>query len=59
MTELRLRVNGREEVLTVAPQVSPLDVLREYLGLTGWLPVCRRALSRPPQLARAAAAMLE
>lgn len=30
MTELRLRVNGREEVLTVAPQVSLLDVLREY-----------------------------
>ncbi|MGO8731142.1 MAG: hypothetical protein ACLQK8_31475 [Streptosporangiaceae bacterium] len=59
MTELRLRVNGREEVLTVAPQVSLLDVLREYLGLTGWLSVCRRALSRPPQLARAVAAMLE
>ena len=35
MTEFRLRVNGREEVLTVAPQVSLLDVLREYLGLTG------------------------
>jgi xanthine dehydrogenase YagT iron-sulfur-binding subunit len=35
MTELRLRVNGRDEVLKVAPQVSLLDVLREYLGLTG------------------------
>ena len=35
MTELRLRVNGHEEVLTIAPQLSLLDVLREYLGLTG------------------------
>ena len=35
MSELRLRINGREELLTVAPQVSLLDALREYLGLTG------------------------
>ena len=35
MAELRLRVNGREEVLTSQPQVSLLDALREYLGLTG------------------------
>ena len=35
MTDLRLRVNGRDEVLAVAPQVSLLDVLREYVGLTG------------------------
>jgi len=35
MAELRLRVNGRPEVVTVEPQVSLLDTLREYLGLTG------------------------
>ena len=35
MPDLRLRVNGREEVLSVQPQVSLLDALREYLGLTG------------------------
>ena len=35
MPELRLRVNGRQQALTVQPQVSLLDALREYLGLTG------------------------
>ncbi|MDQ2984065.1 MAG: 2Fe-2S iron-sulfur cluster-binding protein [Actinomycetota bacterium] len=35
MPDLRLRVNGRQEVLAVQPQVSLLDALREYLGLTG------------------------
>ena len=35
MPDLRLRVNGRQEVLSVQPQVSLLDALREYLGLTG------------------------
>jgi xanthine dehydrogenase YagS FAD-binding subunit len=35
MPDLRLRVNGRQEVLTLQPQVSLLDALREYLGLTG------------------------
>jgi xanthine dehydrogenase YagT iron-sulfur-binding subunit len=35
MPELRLRVNGRLEEVTVEPQVSLLDALREYLGLTG------------------------
>jgi xanthine dehydrogenase YagT iron-sulfur-binding subunit len=35
MAELRLRVNGRLEEVTVEPQVSLLDALREYLGLTG------------------------
>jgi xanthine dehydrogenase YagT iron-sulfur-binding subunit len=35
MAELRLRINGRQEVLNVEPQVSLLDALREYLGLTG------------------------
>ncbi len=35
MTGLRMRVNGAERALTVEPQVSLLDALREYLGLTG------------------------
>ena len=35
MADLRLRVNGRQEVLTIQPRVSLLDALREYLGLTG------------------------
>ena len=35
MSELRLRVNGRLETLRIQPQVSLLDALREYLGLTG------------------------
>jgi xanthine dehydrogenase YagT iron-sulfur-binding subunit len=35
MRDLRLLVNGRVEKLTVQPQVSLLDALREYLGLTG------------------------
>jgi xanthine dehydrogenase YagT iron-sulfur-binding subunit len=35
MRDVRLRVNGRVEKLTVQPQVSLLDALREYLGLTG------------------------
>lgn len=35
MPDLRLRVNGRQEVLSAQPQVSLLDALREYLGLTG------------------------
>jgi xanthine dehydrogenase YagT iron-sulfur-binding subunit len=35
MPDLRLWVNGRQEVLTLQPQVSLLDALREYLGLTG------------------------
>ena len=30
-----MRINGSEQVLTVEPQVSVLDALREYLGLTG------------------------
>lgn len=35
MPDLRLRVNGRQEVLSAQPQVSLLDALREDLGLTG------------------------
>ncbi|AXB41098.1 2Fe-2S iron-sulfur cluster-binding protein [Amycolatopsis albispora] len=35
MTELRLRVNGATTVLSLPPQVSLLDALREHLGLTG------------------------
>ena len=35
VTDLRLRVNGRQEVLAVQPQISLLDALREYLQLTG------------------------
>ena len=35
MPDLRLLVNGRQEVLSAQPQVSLLDALREYLGLTG------------------------
>jgi xanthine dehydrogenase YagT iron-sulfur-binding subunit len=35
MAELQLSVNGHHERLTVQPQVSLLDALREYLGLTG------------------------
>jgi xanthine dehydrogenase YagT iron-sulfur-binding subunit len=35
MPDLRLWVNGRQEVLSLQPQVSLLDALREYLGLTG------------------------
>ena len=33
--EIELRVNGSTHGLDVAPQVSLLDALREYLGLTG------------------------
>jgi hypothetical protein len=33
--EISLRVNGSDRVLDVQPQVSLLDALREYLGLTG------------------------
>lgn len=33
--EIELRVNGSARRLDVAPQVSLLDALREYLGLTG------------------------
>lgn len=35
MAEVRMRVNGAQEVLAVQPQVSLLDALREQLGLTG------------------------
>lgn len=35
MAEQRMRINGRDEVLSAEPQVSLLDALREYLGLTG------------------------
>ncbi|QFU92198.1 2Fe-2S iron-sulfur cluster-binding protein [Amycolatopsis sp. YIM 10] len=35
MTELRLRVNGTARALSLPPQVSLLDALREHLGLTG------------------------
>lgn len=35
MTEIRLRVNGREVVDVIEPQVLLLDFLRERLGLTG------------------------
>ncbi|MGW5740576.1 2Fe-2S iron-sulfur cluster-binding protein [Amycolatopsis sp. NPDC003861] len=35
MVEVRLRVNGVEELLDLPPQVSLLDALRERLGLTG------------------------
>ena len=35
MTELRLRVNGATTALSLPPQVSLLDALREHLGLTG------------------------
>jgi xanthine dehydrogenase YagT iron-sulfur-binding subunit len=33
--EIELRINGSAQRLDVLPQVSLLDVLREYLGLTG------------------------
>jgi xanthine dehydrogenase YagT iron-sulfur-binding subunit len=33
--QIRLRVNGREETLTVDTRTSLLDLLREHLGLTG------------------------
>ncbi|MDX5568088.1 2Fe-2S iron-sulfur cluster-binding protein [Streptomyces sp. ID05-04B] len=33
--EIELRINGSARRLDVAPQVSLLDALREYLGLTG------------------------
>jgi hypothetical protein len=33
--EIELRINGSAQLLDVAPQVSLLDALREYLGLTG------------------------
>ena len=33
--EVTLRVNGREETLTVDTRTSLLDLLREHLGLTG------------------------
>ncbi|RCV49499.1 2Fe-2S iron-sulfur cluster-binding protein [Marinitenerispora sediminis] len=35
MVEVRIRVNGVEEVLDVEPRVSLLDTLREHLGMTG------------------------
>ena len=35
MVEVRLRVNGVDELLDLPPQVSLLDTLRERLGLTG------------------------
>ena len=35
-----MRINGAEQVLTVEPQVSVLDALREYLGLTGTTKGC-------------------
>ena len=35
MGEISLRVNGSARSLDVQPQVSLLDALREYLGLTG------------------------
>ncbi|MFH9826648.1 (2Fe-2S)-binding protein [Streptomyces bobili] len=33
--EIELRINGSAQRLDVSPQVSLLDALREYLGLTG------------------------
>ena len=33
--EIELRINGSARRLDVSPQVSLLDALREYLGLTG------------------------
>jgi xanthine dehydrogenase YagT iron-sulfur-binding subunit len=33
--EISLRINGSARVLEVQPQVSLLDALREYVGLTG------------------------
>ena len=33
--EISLRINGTTQLLDIQPQVSLLDVLREYLGLTG------------------------
>jgi xanthine dehydrogenase YagT iron-sulfur-binding subunit len=35
VTEVRLHINGQEHVLKIAPWVSLLDALREYLGFTG------------------------
>ena len=35
MVDVRLTVNGSETVLALEPQVSLLDAVREYLGLTG------------------------
>jgi xanthine dehydrogenase YagT iron-sulfur-binding subunit len=34
-TEITLRINGSNRILTVEPRVSLLDALREYLHLTG------------------------
>ena len=33
--EVRLHINGQEHVLKIAPWVSLLDALREYIGFTG------------------------
>ncbi|MGI4021569.1 MAG: (2Fe-2S)-binding protein [Janthinobacterium lividum] len=33
--EVRLQINGQEHVLKIAPWVSLLDALREYVGFTG------------------------
>ncbi|MEU1444010.1 2Fe-2S iron-sulfur cluster-binding protein [Streptomyces mirabilis] len=33
--EIELRINGSAQRLDISPQVSLLDALREYLGLTG------------------------
>lgn len=35
MSEVRLQVNGQEEVLGISPQVSLLDALRDHLDLMG------------------------
>jgi xanthine dehydrogenase YagT iron-sulfur-binding subunit len=41
-TPLTLRINGAEYTLQVDPRVTLLDVLREYLGLTGTKKGCDR-----------------
>jgi xanthine dehydrogenase YagT iron-sulfur-binding subunit len=39
---VKLRVNGSTELLELEPQVSLLDALREYLGLTGTKKGCNQ-----------------
>ena len=33
--KVRLKINGQEHVLNIAPWVTLLDALREYIGITG------------------------
>lgn len=40
--EITLRINGREQAVTVEPRTTLLDVLRDQLGLTGSKEICDR-----------------